>query len=626
MNFLKIKIWGTTAILLASLTACSENNEPVPEEKKYSSIIDPAKINPTRDNLGAGLEDAGYAASNMDLVHRFPTPPGFVYPDNLWSPTIEGAIKAAIDNGEEVEREPSPISFLNTDIAFSGNRVVLGNMHGLNIFDTDKMGTEPIVSIVCPGGLGDVSVHKNLVFFSVEQNFGRVDCGSGGVEEEVSSERFLGIRIFDISDITNPKQVAAVQTCRGSHTHTLVPDQKDENIAYIYVNGSNIRSEGEMPGCTGGSLEENPDTALYGFEIIKIPLDAPENAAVIGTARPFSNPETGAINGLWNVSEEEGEEGDTLDVSNQTSSTTNHCHDINVYTKFNIAAGACSGNGILLDISDPENPTRIADIFDEDFAYWHSANFNNDATKIIFTDEWGGGTQARCRAEDPQNWGADLIVDITDEGLKARGSFKIPGTQHETENCVSHNGSIIPVPGRDIYTQGWFSGGISVIDFTDSNNPFEIAFFDRGPISADEIYLAGTWGAYWHNGFIYGPDMVRGLELFKLKPSEHLTEAEIAAAELIWLEQRTPETQLHVTWPNKPIVAQAYLDQLIRGNSISNELAGQLSETIARWEDEDISKDQLNEIANVVRAASSLTTDAATKRIEALANVLEGAM
>src|SRR5438874_6503232 len=349
--------------------------------------------------------------------------------------------------------------------------------------------------MICPGGQGDVSVYKNLLFMSVEQPNGRLDCGTQGFPPAppapepaagqerkpnpppAQKDRFRGVRIFDISDVRNPKQVAAVQTCRGSHTHTLVIDPNDKANLYVYGSGtSSVRSADELAGCSGLKPDEDPNTALFSIDVIKVPLASPEKAAIVNRPRIFADPKSGAIAGL----EKGGERGPGA----QPSRVTNQCHDITVFPEIGLAAGACSGNGILLDIADPVHPMRLDDAADKNFAYWHSATFNNDGTKVIFTDEWGGGTRPRCRATDPPNWGADAIFDIVDRKLQFRGYYKMPAAQTETENCVAHNGSLIPVPGRDIMVQGWYQGGVSVFDFTDSAKPLEIAFFDRGPVDA----------------------------------------------------------------------------------------------------------------------------------------------
>ena len=357
------------------------------------------------------------------------------------------------------------LAFANSDLAFKGVNVVMGNFHGFNTYNVeDARRPKLVASIACPGGQGDVSIYGNLLFMSVEQTRGRVDCGTQGVAATVSTERFRGVRIFDISDLKNPKQVAAVQTCRGSHTHTLVPTKSDPDNIYVYGSGTgNVRSGEELAGCSGLKPDEDPNTALFSIDVIKVPLKNPEKAAIVARPRIFADATTGAIAGLW--------PGGDHGPGTQRTSTTNQCHDITVMPEAGLAAGACSGNGILMDISNPEKPVRLDHVADKNFAYWHSATFNNDGTKVIFTDEWGGGTRPRCRASDSLNWGADAIFDIVDGKLQFKSYYKMPAAQSDTENCVAHNGSLIPVPGRDIMVQGWYQGGISVFDFTDSAQP-----------------------------------------------------------------------------------------------------------------------------------------------------------
>ncbi len=651
-------------IALAACTPAEEAATPAEPETTTAAVAPEAVTPPSREGLAAGIFDAGEAIWNLEHTATVAPPPGFFSEDTMWGlppglldggddeddaedgdgedagETVE-VVEADAEDGEaegedgEGEAEtsgPGPISFANSDLAFTGSLVIMGNFHGFNIYDAVDADTlELQASVVCPGGQGDVSVSGNLVFMSVEQNRARLDCGGGGVEEESSDERFKGIRIFDISDVTTPRQVAAVQTCRGSHTHTLVPHPSDDNIAYIYVQGTNSPRPGdEMEGCSGGEPEDNPDTALYSIDVIEVPLDAPENARIINRPHIFADRDTGAIAGLWRGldddedSEVEGEaEGETVaevepDPDAPRSGVTNHCHDITVYPHFNLAAGACSGNGILLDISDPANPARIDEVFDPAMAYWHSANFNNDATSIVFTDEWGGGLGPRCRPEDPDNWGANIIFERTENGLERGSFFKIPNTQTEVENCVAHNGAIIPVPGRDLMVQAWYSGGISIMDFTDAGNPYEIAYFDRGPVSAERLFLAGHWAAYWHNGRIYAPEIVRGLDVFRLTPSEHLSAAEIAVAEAVLFDEANTQTQLHYDWPADATVAQAYMDQLTRSDALSSDLSDAVSAAIADWS----SAETRTAAASGLEAAAAAASGADADRMSALAAVL----
>jgi len=538
-----------------------------------------------RVDLKPGFRDAGQAISNMELVASLPKPQGFVdphapagwplppereVPDEEKPSAGDDAAPSAEAGDAKAEEETKPparrsgiLDFANTDMAFAGKVVFEGNYHGFNTYDVeDPTGPTLLASVVCPGGQGDVSIYENLLFVSVEETRGRLDCGLQGVAEPVSAERFRGVRIFDISDLRMPRQVAAVQTCRGSHTHTLVSDPDDQGNLYVYGSGtSSVRPGDELDGCSDKDPEADPETALFSIDVIQVPLARPQDARIVSRPRIFADPKTGAIAGLWR----EGDHG----PGTQKTSETNQCHDITVFPELGLAAGACSGNGILLDISDPAKPVRIDQVEDAGFAYWHSATFNNDGTKVIFTDEWGGGARPRCRAGDPRNWGADAVFDIVDRKLQFRGYYKLPAPQTEQENCVAHNGSLIPVPGRDIMVQAWYQGGISVFDFTDSTKPVEIAFFDRGPLDAKDLLLGGYWSAYWYDGFIYGTEIARGLDVLKLVPGEHLTRNEVAAAALATAGRFNPQQQRRLGWPDRPVVARAYLDQLVRSDALA---------------------------------------------------------
>jgi hypothetical protein len=508
---------------------------------------------------------------------------------------------------------PSGLDFANSDIAFQRADLFLGNFNGFNTYDIETPKKPRLLSsVVCPGGQGDMSVYGHLLFMSVEQTRGRIDCGTQGVTEAVSTERFRGVRIFDISDITKPKQVAAVQTCRGSHTHTLVTDPKDPNNIYVYGSGtSSVRSGDELTGCSSKDPNEDPNTALFSIDVIKVPLAAPEKAAIVNRPRIFADEKTGAIAGL--------EKGGDRGPGTQPSRPTNQCHDITVYPEVGLAAGACSGNGILLDISDPVHPVRLDAAADKNFAYWHSATFNNDGTKVVFTDEWGGGTAPRCRASDPLNWGADAIFDIVDKKLVFRGYFKMPAPQTDQENCVAHNGSIVPVPGRDIMVQGWYQGGVSVFDFTDSAHPVEIAFFDRGPIDANALVIGGYWSAYWYNGRIYGSEIARGVDVFRLLPSDYLSQNEIDAAMLVRMDELNVQKQPKIVWPPSFTVSRAHLDQLNRAHALPADRAAALKSAIDKADKGKPSKaalDQLDALASQMEkdAASATGIDAAHMR------------
>jgi len=559
------------------------NDQTAEIEKMHLLLV--GLSNDPRAGLAAGFTDAGTAILNLELLATLPRPPGFFDPDNpseLPPDTLgENAGKLAKDDeeneekatGEADERYPL-LSFANTDMAFADDLLVAGSYHGFNIYRLGDDGLPGLISsVVCPGGQGDVSVVENLLIMSVEQMRGRLDCGLQGISEDVSADRFRGIRIFDISDPQLPRQVGAVQTCRGSHTHSVVSGPDADGKIIVYVSGTaDIRKEEELPGCVN-ELPGDNRTALFRIDVIEIPLLAPENARIVASPTVFADPDQGTLAGLWRG----GDHGEETQETYQTD----HCHDITVFPELKIAAGACSGNGILFDISDPLNPRRLDAVMDSGFAYWHSATFNNDGTKVLFTDEWGGGSRARCRAYDPITWGADAIYDIVDNKLEFRSHFKLPAPQMEQENCVAHNGSIVPVPGRDIFVQSWYQGGITIIDFTDSAKPVEIAYFDRGPINADHLVGGGYWSSYWYNGRIYATEIYRGLDVFKLLPSEFLTAHEIAAAELA--DQGAlfnPQQQFPVSWPAEPAVALAYLDQLQRDQVLPEQLAAEISEVL----------------------------------------------
>ncbi len=507
-----------------------------------------------RIGLRAGYNDAAEAARNLELVGHAARPQNFGNPQN-----------------------PGDFAFLNGDLAFSGNYAFQGGFNGFQIWDISNPKLPTLrMSFVCPGGQGDPSVYKNLLFFSVEETRGRLDCGTQGVADTVSAERFRGVRIFDISDLDHPKQVAAVQTCRGSHTHTLVMDPNDPTNVYVYVSGTSVvRSGSELAGCARGASLSDTTTSLFRIDIIKVPVAAPQNARIVNSPRIFAD-SLGAIAGLW--------KGGAHGPGTQTTSQTNMCHDITVYSAIGLAAGACSGNGILLDIRDPANPKRIAAVMDPNFAYWHSATFNNDGTKVLFTDEWGGGMAPRCRATDKLTWGADAIFYRAGDRLTPAGYYKLPVAQTDQENCVAHNGSLIPVPGRDIITQAWYQGGVSVFDFTDPAHPKEIAFFDRGPMDSTKLLLGGDWATYWYNGHIYASEIDRGLDVLDLKPSDLLSQNEIAAAKLVHFDVFNPQNQPQLVWPASYVVARAYLDQLVRNNGIPGDQSAGIARGLARAE------------------------------------------
>jgi hypothetical protein len=621
--------------------------------------------NDPRVGLKAGFHDAGQAARNMELIATMPRAEGFYDPKApagsvmgqrgnrggragdagapsgattsapaaaapapaapapaAPAPAAPAAAAPAPAAGTAPPRPapPSGLDFANSDMAFRRADMFIGNFNGFNTYDIETPKKPRLLaSVVCPGGQGDMSVHGNLLFMSVEQTRGRVDCGTQGVTDTASPERFRGVRIFDISDISRPKQVAAVQTCRGSHTHTLVTDLKDSANIYVYGSGTGqVRPGEELAGCSAKDPNDDPNTALFSIDVIKVPLAAPAKAAIVNRPRIFADEKTGAIAGL--------EKGGDRGPGTQAARITNQCHDITVYPAVGLAAGACSGNGILLDISDPVHPVRLDAASDKNFAYWHSATFNNDGTKVIFTDEWGGGTAPRCRATDQLNWGADAIFDIVDRKLQFRSYFKMPAAQTDQENCVAHNGSLIPVPGRDIMVQAWYQGGVSMFDFTDSAHPVEIAFFDRGPLDADNLIVGGYWSTYWYNGRVYASEISRGLDIFKLLPSEFLSQNEIDAASLVRLDEFNAQEQPKLTWPANVVVSRAFLDQLNRSKGISAARAAAVKSALDKTEKDKAGKaavDQLDAVAAQVEqdAASASGQDAV--RLKSLAAAMK---
>jgi|TARA_B100000959_G_scaffold171074_1_gene179130 uncharacterized protein (DUF305 family) len=576
---------GSTYDPLLNEFASNVTNDQAVEIERMNALLIGLSSDP-RAGLKAGLYDAGEAIMNMQLLISQSKPLGFYDPANPEERGVdEPKDKQAGDEDKEQtiekaaeDRRYPMLSFSNTDMAFRDNLLVAGSYHGFNIYRIDEEGLPKLItSVVCPGGQGDVSIVGDLLIMSVEQTRGRIDCGLEGVTVDASLDRFRGLRIFDISDLSRPMQVGGVQTCRGSHTHSVVAGPTPDGKILVYNSGTgSVREEEELDQCVK-DIPGDDRTALFRIDVIEIPVDDPSQSSIIDSPAVFADPETGVLAGLWRG----GDHGD----DSQETEITDQCHDITVFPSANIAAGACSGNGILFNISDPRKPERIDVVTDTGFAYWHSATFNNEGTKVLFTDEWGGGGRARCRAWDPLNWGADAIYDIVDEKLEFRSHYKMPAPQLETENCVAHNGSIVPVPGRDIFVQAWYQGGISVIDFTDSSKPLEIAYFDRGPILEDELITGGYWSVYYYEGTIYGTEITRGLDALKLIPSEYLSENEIAAAAMAYpiIGPRrvfNPQQQVPMMWPATPVVARAYIDQLLRDNAIAEDAAERIKDML----------------------------------------------
>ena len=565
-----------------------------------------------RVGLRAGWMNAGSAAWNLKLVAAAPKP---------------AALTDTID--------PGNFGFLNSDLAFTGHYVIQGNFHGLQVWDIAQPEHPALVtSFICPEAQNDVSVYRSLLFVSSEDFNGRVDCGTQGVADTVSADRMRGIRILDISDILHPKPITTVQTCRGSHTHTLVTSPGDTANVYIYVSGgAPVRPASELAGCSALAPDKDPNSELFRIEVIQVPLAHPESAHVVtkppilaglvGPAAHGEAPEdvaeaarqadsarakgayTAVVQGaqriagprfvaaqLDSIVKARGGTGAPTAADSATLRTNFQaivdkfiaaqnppsngpkpgpvqCHDITVYPALGLAGGACAGYGVLLDIKDPANPRRIAAAADSNFAFWHSATFNNDGTKVLFTDEWGGGLQPKCRVTDKPEWGADALFSIAHDTLKFQGYYKLPAPQTSQENCVAHNGSLIPVPGRDIMAQGWYQGGVSVFDWTDAAHPKEIAFFDRGPMDSTKLVGAGSWAAYWYNGYLISSEIGRGLDIFELQPGAWLSQNEIDAAKLVHVDYLNVQDQQKIVWPTSFVVARAYVDQLARSSGLT---------------------------------------------------------
>jgi hypothetical protein len=517
-----------------------------------------------RVGLAAGRWDAAQAAWNMRLVSTTPPPAKF-------------------------------LGVTNSDLAFTGKYVVQGNYNGFQVFDiSNPAKPKPVLTYLCPASQSDVSVYRNLLFVSGEGQTGRIDCGIQGVPEPVSKDRLRGIRVFDISDINKPKYVANVQTCRGSHTHTVVTDPKDKENVYIYVSGSaRVRAAEELPGCKDAPIEDQ-GSARFRLEVIKVPLAAPEKAAIVSSPRVFdglappprrvepgrgnrgegaapapgtppaaANPPAGAAAAA--APGAGGRGGDP----NRRNTGPDQCHDITVYPDIGLAGGACRGYGLLLDISDVVNPKRIDEAADINMAMWHSATFSNDGSKVLFSDEWGGGSQPRCRETDKYEWGANALFTIDNRKMQFKSYYKMPAAQTSLENCVAHNGSLIPIPGREVMVQGWYQGGVSVFDWTDVSAPKEIAFFDRGPLDATRMIGAGSWSVYWYNGLIVSSEIARGLDIFELVANGLLSQNEIDAAKTVKWDFLNAQEQRKIVWPPSFAKARAFLDQLERGNGLA---------------------------------------------------------
>src|SRR5438067_2095327 len=636
-------------VAVASLAACASGR----------SAGNNSTVAPTPDprvGLRAGLKDAGQASWNLKLITNVPPSEKFV-------------------------------GSTNSDLAFYKNYVIQGNYNGFEVWDVTTPARPTLKdAYFCPASQSDVSVYRNLLFVSGEGFGGRLDCGSQGVHDSVSHQRLRGIRIFDITDISNPKYLANVQTCRGSHTHTVVIDPKDTDNVYVYISGSApVRSPTELPGCVRQSPDSNPNSSLFRIEVIKVPLAAPQQAAVIGGARIFDSLTQAPTHGempqdiaeakrqadsaraaggftanafgtehvlgpgfvkpmLDSIAKANGRSApnaaDSAALRAGVQTIVNHmigadkpktagpqpgpnqCHDITVYPAIGLAGGACGGYGFLLDISDPAHPRRIAAVADSNFSYWHSATFNNDGTKLLFSDEWGGGGQPKCRSFDKPQWGADAIFTIDNRQMTFQSYYKMLAPQTKYENCVAHNGSLIPIPGRDVMVQAWYQGGISVFDWTDAAHPKEIAFFDRGPVDTVKSAGGGSWSAYWYNGTIYSSEIARGLDVFELEPSGLISRNEIEAATLVHLDYFNTQDQPKLTWAPSFVLARAYVDQLERSNGLSAERLKTVRQSLDRAEKakNDARRDALTQLATTLRQDAASSTDQA--KVQKLAAVV----
>jgi hypothetical protein len=552
------------AATLLGVTGCASSTSSVVSSGTLASAPAPDP----RVGLRPGWFDAGEAIWNLAIVSKTRPSDKFVNPST-----------------------PGDDRLKNSDLAFLGNYVFQGNYSGWQLWDISNPRKPTLkTAYVCPGSQSDVTVYGHLLFVSAEATNGRVDCGMQGVPDTVSRERARGIRIIDITDVTNPKYITTVQTCRGSHTNTLVTDPNDKENVYIYVSGSaGVRSPNELPGCSGAPLEQDPNSALFRIEVIRVPLASPAQAAIVssprifqGLAAPPRHGETPADSAAAAARRAAAGRAARPQVGPRSGPT--QCHDITVYPAIGLAGGACAGYGFLLDIRDVTNPRRISAVADSNFSFWHSATFSNDGSKVLFTDEWGGGSQPRCRVTDKPEWGADAIFTRVDSTLTFKSYYKLPAPQTATENCVAHNGSLIPVPGREIMVQAWYQGGISVFDWTDAAHPFEIAYYDRGPMDATKLVSAGAWSTYWYNGYIVSSEIARGLDILELKPSAFLTQNEVDAAKLVRFDHFNAQEQPKLVWPPAFVVARAYVDQLVRGNGIARERSDAITRELRRAE------------------------------------------
>jgi hypothetical protein len=563
--------------------------------QSYPNAADP------RNNLKPGRFDAGVAASNMRLVSFSRKPAQF--------DTVRG------------------LTFINSDVAFGTHYVYQGNFAGFSIWDVSNPSKPVLASVMdCITSQGDPSIVGNLLFISAEGAGNRNDCGKGGVQDP--KDHMQGIRIFDVSNPHAPKLIKNVQTCKGSHTHTVIPSPTNPKIVYLYVSGQQAaRAATELAGCNNGTDPADPNNSLYQLDIIKVNVDHPEQAAVIPGARIFTG-----LNGTSTCitfcapsdARRPAAAGAAAPVALYTG--PRNCHDVTAYPAMHLLAAACSSHAIMVDISNPEKPVRLSTLTDtNNFQGRHTAGFSNDGKKTLWTDEWGGGTGPMCQAGSIMELGGNTIVvaSADNKKLTQHAYFKLPSAQTAQENCVSHNGGLIPVPGRDLYVQGWYQGGIDVMDFTDADHPMEIAYYDRGPIdpaadtsnaSARSRYtIGGSWGAYYWNGMIYSSELDRGLDVYELTPSAQLSANEIAAAKLVRLKEYNPQSQPKLVWPAAFPVVRSYLDQLVRNDGLAADRTSAIAAALDAAEKQSgaARAAALNKLAKQVHGYASGAKDAA---------------
>ena len=536
----------------------------------------PTKEDP-RSKLTPGRFDAGIAISNMKQVSFVKKPAEF--------DTVAG------------------LKFINSDLAFGTHYIYQANFAGFLIWDiTDPANPVLASATKCITSQGDPTIVGNLLFLSAEGAGNRNDCGDGGVQDP--KDHMAGVRIFDVSNPKAPKLVKNVQTCKGSHTHTLVPSPKDPRIIYLYVSGQQAaRPATELAGCKNGTDPADPTNSLFQLDIIKVPLDHPEQAAVIPGARIFTGLDSRGECKQFCA---------PVDPRRQAASATRpapdpamptgprNCHDVTAYPAMNLLAAACSTHSILVDISNPEKPVRIDALTDtNNFQGRHTAAFSNDGKKLIQTDEWGGGTGPMCQASSMIELGGNTVITLDAKKKQTqRAYFKLPSAQSAEENCVSHNGGIIPVPGRDLYVQGWYQGGVDIMDFTNPDSAFEIGSFDRGaidppkgadvpqpapgtpPVRGGGNTIGGSWGAYYWNGLIFSSELDRGMDILELTPSAQLSANEIAAAKLVRFDNYNPQSQPKMTWPPAFVVVRSYLDQLVRNGGLASARTAAISSAL----------------------------------------------